>query len=242
MQSKIIIIILGLLLIAMPIAAQDEPQPEVTPEPLPIAAQVITIDADDRLDLVADFYLVDPDRPTVILLHQIYTDRTSWDALLLPLVANGYNVLAPDIRGGWGATRGAINWFSAVDDVASWMSWLRDEAGVNPEAIHTLGSSMGSSLAVVGCANDEFCRSSIAISPGWSYYRISLADSIAIHPVLGIYSQNDRWPALGVPEMQLAAPDSFITLMYDGNAHGMDLFAEQQETIVVEIINWLNSH
>lgn len=240
MRSKIIILILALLLIALPIVAQDEP--EVTPEPLPITAQVITIDAEDRLDLVADFYLVDPARPTVILLHEIYEDRTSWDALLLPLLVNGYNILAPDIRGGWGETRGSINWFKAVGDVESWMTWLRDEAGVNPEAIHTIGSSMGSSLAVVGCANNDSCLSSIAISPGWSYYRISLADSIATRPVLGIYAQNDRWPALGVPQMQETAPDTFSTIMYEGNAHGMDLFAEQQETLVVEIVNWLNSH
>ena len=242
MYSKIIILIVALLLIAVPITAQDEPEPEITAEPLPITAQVITIDAEDGLDLIADFYLVDPARPTVILFHEIYTDRTSWDVLLLPLMANGYNILAPDIRGRWGETRGSINWFKAVDDVDSWITWLREESGVNPDAIHTIGSSMGSSLAVVGCANNDACLTSIAISPGWNYYRISLADSIATRPVLGIYAQNDRWPALGVPQMQETAPDTFISIMYNGNAHGMDLFDEQQETLVVEIINWLNSH
>ena len=168
-------------------------------------------------------------------------DRTSWDDLLLPLLANNYNVLAPDIRGGWGETRGSINWFKAVDDVASWMTWLRDEAGVNPNAIHTIGSSMGSSLAVVGCANDDLCLSAIAISPGWNYYRISLEDSIASRPVLGIYTENDQWPSLGVPQMEEAAPDTFSAIVYDGNAHGMDLLEEQQETLFVEIINWLDS-
>lgn len=236
------------MFVVMPITAQEAtpeaeitPEPEITSEPSEIVAQVITIDAEDRLDLVADFYLVDSERPTVILLHEIYTDRTSWDDLLLPLLANGYNILVPDIRGGWGETRGSINWFKAVDDVASWMTWLRDEAGINPDVIHTIGSSMGSSLAVVGCANDDSCLSAIAISPGWNYYRISLEDSIASRPVLGIYAENDQWPSLGVPQMQEAAPDTFSVIVYDGNAHGMDLLEEQQETLVVEIINWLNS-
>lgn len=238
MRLRLLIIIASLLL-ALPVIAQDEA--EVDPNALPIPAQVITVDAEDGLDLVADFYLVDPARPTVILLHELYQTRASWESLLLPLIANGYNILVPDIRG-WGETRGAINWFTAVEDVAIWFTWLRDEAQVNPEAIHTLGSSMGSSLAIRGCANDDFCRSAIAISPGWSYYRISLADSIAERPVFAIYAANDRYPALGVPRMEEAAPDTFITLSYDGNAHGMDLVSDQQETMVVAIIEWLNSH
>ena len=241
MQSKILICLISLLLI-VPVIAQDDPEPETTPEPLPVATQVITIDADDGLDLVADFYLLDPERPTVILLHQIYTSRVSWEPLLMPLLANGYNILAPDVRGSWGETRGAINWFKAVDDMAVWFTWLREEAGVNPEAIHTLGSSMGSTLAIEGCGHDELCRSAIAISPGWNYYRINVADTVTEQPVLGIYAENDRWPALGVPQMLEVAPETFITLTYEGNAHGMDLLANEQETALVAIIEWLNSH
>ncbi|MGB7338603.1 MAG: alpha/beta fold hydrolase [Phototrophicaceae bacterium] len=238
MRLRFIVIMMSLLFV-LPIMAQDDADSD--PNALPIPAQVVTVDAEDGLDLIADFYLVDPARPTVILLHELYQTRTSWQPLLLPLIANGYNILVPDVRG-WGETRGSINWFKAVDDVAVWFTWLRDEAQVNPEAIHTLGSSMGSTLAIRGCAEDEFCRSAIAISPGWTYYRISLANSIAERPVLGIYAVNDRYPALGVPSMEEAAPDSFTTLSYEGNAHGMDLVSDQQETMVVAIIEWLNSH
>ena len=241
MHSKILICLISLLLI-LPVMAQDDPEPETTPEPLPVAAQLITVDAEDGLDLVADFYLVDPARPTVILLHEIYTSRVSWQPLLMPLLANGYNILVPDLRGSWGETRGAINWFKAVDDMTVWFTWLREAAGVNPEAIHTLGSSMGSTIAIEGCGQDEFCRSAIAISPGWNYYRIGIEDTVTQQPVLGIYAQNDRWPALGVPRMMEAAPETFIELSYEGNAHGMDLLANEQETMLVAIIEWLNSH
>lgn len=242
MRFKILILLMSIILGTIPIVAQEDSQPETTPEPLPIAPQIITIDAADGLDLVADFYLIDPARPTIILLHEIYEDRHSWDSLLLPLLANGYNILAPDIRGGWGETRGAINWFDAVEDMSAWFTWLQTEAGVNPEAIHTLGSSMGSTLAIVGCGNDELCRSAIAISPGWNYYRISVADSVTTRPILAIYAQRDRWPALGIPQMQEVAPDTLSVIEYEGNAHGMDLYEQEQETIVVHIIEWLNSH
>ncbi|MGJ3240956.1 MAG: alpha/beta hydrolase family protein [Anaerolineae bacterium] len=241
MHAKSIALLLSLFILLIPVHAQDA-LPEITPEPSPLPEpQVVTVDALDGLDLEADFYLIDPARPTVLLLHQMYTNRTSWDPLLLPLIANGYNVLAPDIRG-WGETRGAINWFKALDDVAVWLAWLRDEAQVNPEAIHTIGSSMGSSLAIVSCANDELCRSAVAISPGWDYYRVRVDDSITERAVLGIYALNDRWPALGVPRMIEIAPETFVPLSYEGNAHGMDLIEREQETVIVAIIDWLNNH
>lgn len=240
MRFKLLSLLISLLIIPTTIAQEDSAT-ETAPNPLPVTAQVVEVDAEDGLDLVADFYIVDPARPTVILLHELYTNRTSWDPLLLPLLANGYNILVPDVRG-WGDTRGAINWFDAVDDVGVWFTWLRDIGGVNPQAIHTLGSSMGSTLAIAGCAEDDFCRSAIGISPGWSYYRISLEDRITTHPVLGIYAENDRYPALGVPLMIETAPETFVTLSYEGNAHGMDLLADEQETIVVAIIEWLNAH
>lgn len=238
---RLLIPMLLCLLAVSVVSAQDEVAPEATPEPLPIAPQLIETDALDGLDLTADFYLVDSARPTVILIHEMYTNRTSWEPILLPLLANGYNILVPDVRG-WGETRGAINWFNAVEDVAVWFTWLRETAGVNPEMIYTVGSSMGSTLAINGCANDDLCRSSVAISPGWRYYGISVEDTIATKPSLVIYAQRDRWPALGVPDMEAAAPDTLTVITYEGNAHGMDLFEEQQETIVVQIIDWLNTH
>lgn len=244
MQFRMFLLSLALLLFTLvaPGQAQEDSSVEADIIPLPVAAQVITIEAHDGLDLIADFYLVDPARPTVILLHEIYTDRDSWDALLLPLLANGYNVLVPDIRGGWGETRGAINWFKAVEDVATWFAWLREVGGVNPDAIHTMGSSMGSTLAIVGCGNDATCRSAIGLSPGWNYYRIRVADAITAHPMLVIYAERDRYPALGVPRMEETAPETVTVIRYDGNAHGMNLFADEQETMVVHIIEWLNAH
>ena len=220
--------------------AQDA---EVTPEPLPPLpeAQLVEIVAADELILKGDFYLVDPARPTVFLIHELYARRSSWDIVLEPLLRAGYNVLAVDVRG-HGATRGGIDWNRAIDDTALWFTWLREVASMRPDGISVIGSSMGSTLAIIGCANDPACRTAIAISPGWSYYGHSLEGYISARPTLVIYAERDRWPALGVPDMVAAAPDTLAVHSYPGNAHGMYLVRNEIETFTEVMLNWLAAH
>jgi pimeloyl-ACP methyl ester carboxylesterase len=177
----------------------------------------------------------------VLLLHQLYTNRASWSDVLPVLTANGYNVLAVDVRG-YGQTRGGINWLRAVTDVAVWMEWLRDTGGVRGDGIFTMGSSMGSSLAIVGCANDPACRGAVAISPGWQYYNLSVRDSLNTHPILAVYAERDRWPSLGIPRMLDASPDLVNVYAYPGNAHGMDLVSDEFDTFMPLILDWLGAH
>lgn len=238
MRFRLIIVVLSMLLLALPNLAQEEAPTEA---PLPIEPMIVETRAEDRLRLYGDLYLVDPNRPTVLLLHEMYTNRASWHPLLRPLLEHGYNVLAVDIRG-WGSTRGSINWSRAIDDSAIWMTWLREEVGVRPDVIHTMGSSMGSTLAIRSCANDALCRSAIAISPGWSYYGYSIEDAVTMHPVLAIYAERDRWPALGVPDMLKVAPDTLSVQIYPGNKHGKLLVDEQLEEMSSLILGWLAAH
>lgn len=241
MRLRILILLLTALFLTLPNFAQEEAAPEATEEPLPIEPQIVETRGEDRLQLYGDFYLVNPERPTVILLHEMYTTRASWNLLLRPLLEHGYNVLAVDIRG-WGSTRGAINWSRSIDDVGIWMTWLREEAGVHPHLIHTMGSSMGSTLAIRSCANDELCRSAIAISPGLRYYGYSVEEAITMKPVLAIYAERDRWPSLGVPEMLELAPDTLSVQIYEGNPHGMLLVEEELEAMTPLILDWLAAH
>lgn len=236
-----------MLLLAIPITAQEttsEDRRTETADASLIAlpeAQAVDVRADDRLQLKADFYLQHTDHPTVILLHQLYATRASWDILLPSLLENGYNVLVVDVRG-HGATRGVINWQLAIDDVQIWFDWLRQEAGVQPNRIMTMGSSMGATLAIVACANDALCTTSVAISPGWDYYNISVADAIAVKPTLALYAERDRYPSLGIPKMVDAAPNSLTVQSYTGNAHGMDLVRIAFSIVEPTILEWLATH
>lgn len=212
---------------------------------VPILAQGTAVEttASDGLVLKGDFYLVDAGRPTILLLHQLYTNRTSWNPYIGALTGAGYNVLAVDLRG-HGQTRGRINWSAAIEDVGVWMNWLRAQ-GVRGDALATMGSSMGSTLAIIGCANDPGCRTAVALSPGWSYSGVrietALTEGLAGRQIFVVHTQRDRWPALGVPRMVEVAPEFVVVQTYPGNAHGMDVL-RREETAMQHILEWLAGH
>lgn len=209
-----------------------------------VEARIVRASATDGLDLLGDFYLIDSDQPTVLLLHELYTTRASWNAFIDPLLLAGYNVLAVDLRG-HGATQGAINWPQAVSDVQTWLNWLRLEAGVRADGISIMGSSMGANLAIVGCANDPLCVTAIAISPGWRYFGIGVKNAfergLGQRPALLIYAERDRWPALGVPQMLDAATGSVITRVFPGNLHGMNLLNAESAALIPDLLHWLGA-
>ncbi|MDQ7027647.1 MAG: alpha/beta fold hydrolase [Anaerolineae bacterium] len=240
MRFRLPVILIIILLSIGLIQAQES---EATPEPLPPLpeAQLVEIEAADGLMLKGDFYLVDNARPTIFLIHELYARRSSWDSVLEPLLRAGYNVLAIDVRG-HGATRGGLDWNRAIDDIALWFTWLREEAEVRPDAISTMGSSMGSTLTIIACANDAACRTTIAISPGWSYYGFSLEGFIAARPILVVYAERDRWPALGVPDMVAAAPNTLTVHTYTGNAHGMNLLRNELEDFTEIMLDWFAAY
>lgn len=219
--------------------------PTATPDPALILPPVpdysymaISTQAADGLTLYGELYLVDAARPTILLLHQMYTDRGSWSAVWPGLLAGGYNVVAVDIRG-HGATGSLIDWERAVDDVQTWLDWMRAN---HLPAVITMGSSMGASLAIVGCANDLACLGTIGISPGWNYYEVSVQPAFTrdldLRPALLVLARDDPWPRRGVPRMVESATGDVTVQEYPGNAHGMDLFHTQPDLLPV-IVQWL---
>jgi pimeloyl-ACP methyl ester carboxylesterase len=253
-KPKRLLVVLLLVALSGNVAwAQDVETPEPTPEPTPaptldlpplppVYTMSVTVPAEDELTLVGDLYLIDSARPTVLLLHQLYTNRHSWEPVVIPaLLAAGYNVLAVDVRG-HGETWGRVNWDMAIRDVQVWLGWMRAHS---LGTVVLMGSSMGSTLALVGCGNDPFCLGAIAISPGWNYYEVSVEQTFAAllggRPVLIVYADHDYWPAVGVPRMVEAATGEVQVVTYPGNVHGMDLFSSE-DALIPEVLGWLNTH
>lgn len=250
MLSRLLVLIALLVTAGAGVAgAQGDDLPTPSPTPPPTAPPTepsffpltIRTPAQDGHTLVGELFLLGPAYPSVLLLHELYADHTGWGDLPGSLLAAGYNVLAVDLRG-HGATGGAINWPQAVVDVADWLTWMRS-VGLRGDAISLIGSSMGASLALVGCANDPLCPTAIALSPGWAYYGISVeaafAENFGARPVLLVYAVDDYYPALGVPQMVEAGSQNVVVEEYAGNAHGFLLLESEGETLIPALIAWL---
>ncbi len=199
-------------------------------------AQAVEITAADGKTLYASYYAAAGDGKAVILLHQLYTTRDSWTPLIEPLLNAGFDVLAVDLRG-YGQTRGKINWKAAQQDTLDWAAWLVSQPGVT--GLLLVGSSMGSNLALVGCAGISECTAAVAISPSLNYFGVKTSDAMqAGFPALIVYAEQDRYPKADVPGMLELGAGHTDLIHFSGRTHGMDLFAEHAD-LAGSIVTWL---
>jgi pimeloyl-ACP methyl ester carboxylesterase len=197
----------------------------------------VMIEAGDGRRLYGTYFSrSDDSAPAVLLLHQLYTNRSSWTPLIYPLLDNGFKVLAVDLRG-YGQTRGAINWDEAQNDSLLWGDWLRGQTGVS--GVRTVGSSMGANLALNACAVISDCGGAVAISGSLNYFDVTTADALAAgFPVLLMYAARDPYPRADSPRMIELGGDHIESIVYDGRAHGVSLFDAYPDAIP-SIVAWL---
>jgi pimeloyl-ACP methyl ester carboxylesterase len=230
---------LCLMLVAtLPLVAQD-----ATPE----AVQPLTVEvqAEDELLLRGDFYALDFESPTVLLMHMLGSERRAWSPLIPVLLEAGYQVLAVDLRG-HGETDGTLDWTAAQSDVAVWLAWLREQPTVRDNAISLIGASVGSSLALVGCSNDEQCVTAILLSPvDFQIIEEEAAlDGLQTRSMLLVTGRTDR---LSYQQTLLLIEESraeISSLFYPTGSHGTDLLGNSRisERLITSMIVWLDTH
>lgn len=233
-----LLIVFAAWIMAVAVAAQDAP-PETPPTPTAAPSPDVQITASDGRTLYGTYYDGGGEGPAVLLLHQLYTNRSSWTPLVGPLRDAGFKVLVVDLRG-YGQTRGRVNWTQAQDDTLRWAEWLRGQPGVTK--LQMGGSSMGANLALVGCAAVEGCSASVALSPGLNYFGVTTESAIASgRPALIVYADKDRYPKDDVPAMQQIPGGAVEVIVYEGRDHGVDLFRVHDD-LAAAIVGWLGSH
>jgi alpha-beta hydrolase superfamily lysophospholipase len=226
---------LCILLLTGFVAAHDAPPP--TPAPSP--GQDVQIVASDGKKLYGSYFSKsDAEGRAVILLHQLYANRSSWTPLIYPLLDAGFKVLAIDLRG-YGKTKGKINWKVAQEDTVNWADWVKGQPGVT--SVATVGSSMGANLAINGCAAIAGCVGAVAISPSLNYFNVTTNDALqAGFPVLIVYADRDTFPKQDVPHMLELGSGHTDTIVYSGRTHGIDLFGEYDD-LIPAIVAWVQA-
>lgn len=226
--------VIALLLLAFPAVAQDT-----------MEATVVEIEADDGLALVGDYYAPSEENglaPAVLLLHMLGSNRSAYEPLIPALLEEGYAVLTMDMRG-HGDTGGSQDWDAALTDVGTMLGWLREQEGVDAEQVAIIGASIGSNVALLGCAADDQCVTVVALSPGLDYRGVqpemALLEGLAERSALLVASHNDGYSADSVTQMFSSATGFVEARLYPGGAHGTQLFRNELDSISHLIRAWL---
>lgn len=224
-----------LVLIVLPLQAQDEELPE---------PERIELTASDGGVLVGDFYAstADTPQPGLLLMHQNQGRRGDWSRLLPALIDAGYNVLTVDLRG-FGDSVRPTNWTLAQDDTQLWLGWLSEQATVDATRLGTIGASIGSNLALVGCAANEACVTAVALSPGLDYFGVMPEEPVSdmeLRSVMLVASHDDPQSASAVISLADAAGRRMVVglQLYPRTAHGTTLLLTQPD-LIPTLAGWL---
>jgi len=204
--------------------------------------------ASDDLMLVGNYFTPaetpDGGAPAVLLLHQYGSQKQAWDiALVTPLLDAGYAVLAVDQRG-FGDTGGGEDWELAELDVQTWLDWLREQPGIDPERLNIVGASIGSNLALRSMANDERVVTAVALSPGLDYFGVTTEEAITAigeRPVYLVAAQHDSESADAVRTLGALAAGEVRVRIYTHSAHGTGMFMLEYG-LAPSIVAWLDAY
>jgi pimeloyl-ACP methyl ester carboxylesterase len=174
----------------------------------------------------------------VVLVHQYGSTREEW-APLIERLRKQYEILAFDLRGHGGSTRGPAgelswrrmhekDWEAAVLDVAAAAGWL-GERGFRPEDCAYLGSSIGSSLVLLYVAERAPTAGIVMLSPGLAYRGLVISD--AAKRLTGprmVVTSEEPGPAATADELERIWGDAVERLAVAGSAHGIAMVADQE--------------
>ena len=198
----------------------------------------VTFSTDDGLQIVADFYAVDGDAPTVICLPMFGGLRAAYEPLAAALNEAGIQMLALDLRG-HGESAPAVAeqiegrklepFLEMHRDVAAAVDFLGSR-GADTSRISLIGGSIGGSVSVDCIVRDPSAfRSLVLLTPGPDYLDMDTLEHLKSWPGTPclIFSGSDE-SSLSEPVAKAmgAGPDETTqyVVLPDGDIHGTQMF------------------
>lgn len=156
--------------------------------------QVVTFITDDGVSIVGTYYApssgLKDSTPTIILLHMLGKDRSTWNTFASALSHKGYDVLAIDLRGHGdsikqGSSTASYQSFTENDfnkmtlDVKAAKQFLIEQKNAKPDRMAVIGASIGANIALNYAATlDPTIKIVILLSPGLNYRGVAMSDTI----------------------------------------------------------------
>lgn len=181
-------------------------------------------DAEREEPIVLDGRVFGSGETGVILVHMRPSDQTAWFPYATKLAATGeYTVLTFDFRG-YGESTGEKEFDRLDTDLEAALDYMRDTLGA--QKVFLVGASMGGTASLLLAERDPVAGV-VSISSPATYQEIDAVagvDQIRA-PKLFIASEDDTPARLSLEELWPAAIAPKDQALFEGNAHGTDLFA-----------------
>jgi len=228
------------------------------PSPAPYGGESSYVRTEDGYYIAAWYWAPEAEvAPGVILLHMRGRDKSSWGEMPKELVAEGFGVVAIDLRG-HGETLDAggrtarlealvdADYQRMMHDVTAAHELLAGKREVDGEHIAIIGASIGANLAIMYAAGESSVRTAVALSPGLNYKSLEplpYLDDYGKRALYLISSEGDQYSfdsCLTLEQTTRADPVSFRK--FPGSAHGTDLLTEHPGLDRTIISGWLLNH
>ena len=247
-------LVLGLLAIQL-LFLLRLPQPAIAAS-VPKGAQVVSLTTSDRHTISGWYFKPQNDQaPALILLHMRGSDKSSFTELAPKLHAEGYAVLAIDLRGhgdstfpdgrnpGFKALQDS-DYIAMLNDVSAAHAFLTGLAEVDGDRVGIIGASIGANLAIIYAAGDKRVRTVVALSAGLDYKGLipgGYLQEFGTRPLYLLCSRDDEyaWKSSVELNKQAKLADPVSLRVFPGKAHGTDLFKSQPGLDDTIVSGWL---
>jgi len=221
----------------------------------------VVFTSEDGVLLVGSYYKprigTSNSTPSVILLHMLGMDRSTWDKFAQELSQNGYAVLSVDLRGHGESIKQANhtisyqsfmpkNFKNMTLDVKAAKKYLIEGRKANPNQISIIGASIGANLALNYAASDHSIKSVILLSPGLNYRGISTLDAIMNYknPIYIVTAEDDSESAKDSKILceKITCAEN-LKIFEKTNVHGTDMLSDKVIGSKLQsiILSWLDS-
>ena len=221
----------------------------------------VVFTSEDGVLLVGSYYKprigTSNSTPSVILLHMLGMDRSTWDKFAQELSQNGYAVLSVDLRGHGESIKQANHTISYQSfmpkdfknmtlDVKAAKKYLIEGRKANPNQISIIGASIGANLALNYAASDHSIKSVILLSPGLNYRGISTLDAIMKYknPIYIVTAEDDSESAKDSKILceKITCAEN-LKIFENTNVHGTDMLSDKMIGSKLQsiILSWVDS-